>query len=735
MVQVKTFPRFLTSGTVNVESWIKAFAADYRPDDIVFLRQAFSLAQLAGEDKTTPYQQSCFHEGLLIANILFGLKLDVQAIAAGLIYPCYRDADLSEEDIAEHLDQPTAKLVQGIARMDVLRSFSSVYTPSANKARIENLRKMLLAMVEDIRVVLIKLSERLMLLRHASRLPPVIRTSVVEETADIFAPLANRLGLGQIKWEMEDLIFRYQQPTAYKKLASSLAETRVKREEYIDLAIEALKQAIEKAGIFHAEVTGRVKHLYSIYRKMQRKGVDHTKIYDARAVRVLVSTVEECYNILSIVHMLWEPIESEFDDYIVHPKPNGYRSLHTAVRGPQGKNLEVQIRTYAMHKESELGIAAHWLYKEGKSKKSGYENKIRWLRQVLDWQKEVTGTAQGVNATEIFDDRIYVFTPANDIFELQKGATPLDFAYQVHSEIGNRCRGAKINGHIVALNSMLQMGDRIEILTAKQANPSRDWMNPHLGYLNTARARAKVQQWFKQQDFDKNLTEGEALWMRETKRLGLEADKAELAARMHFKSPKEMMAALGCGDIRLPQVLHLLQPKRPPVVTEVKDILTGVKQTSLSLKDQISDVSVQGIGGLLTHIARCCKPLPGDSIVGFITRGRGVSVHRRDCLNILQANATSRERLIEVSWGEKVTVYPVDVQIEAYDRPGLIRDITTVLANEKVNVVDIYSHLDKHANIAVLNLTLALSSLNLLSRALDRLQQLPNVFSVRRKMG
>lgn len=732
MVKLKSVSKFLANGVLNAETWIKNFAADRHSDDIPLLRQAFALAQLTGEDKKTPYNQSCFREGVLIANTLLSLNLDKESIAAGLIYPCYVNADLSDEDLSEHLGSGVARLVQGIARMDAMRSLLGTHT-HLNKARIENLRKMLLAMVEDVRVVLIKLGERLTLLRQAGQFSASDKTAIAQEVADIYAPLANRLGLGQIKWEMEDLAFRYLDPEAYKKLASYLDERRVKREHYIELAISSLREAIEKAGIQNVQMTGRAKHLYSIYRKMQRKALDYNQIYDTSAIRVIVPRLEDCYAVLGIVHTLWEPIPTEFDDYITQPKPNGYRSLHTAVKGPEHKNLEVQIRTQAMHEESELGVAAHWMYKEGTAKKTGYENKINWLRQVLDWQKELTGTNKVIDstATEIFNDRVYVLTPVGDIIDLSRGSTPLDFAYQVHSQIGHRCRGAKVNGHIVPLNYLLKMGDSVEILTAKQPNPSRDWMNPHLGYLHTARARAKVHHWFKEQDFEKNVLDGQAIFDREIKRLGVDPDRTKLAEKLHFKGIKEVMAALGRGDVRMSHLLHAIQPPTP---LEPKELLQKTKQPlATDKKYTVPGVSIQGVGNLLTHTARCCKPLPGDLIIGFITRGRGVSIHRRDCLNVLQASAANQERLIEVEWGEKTEVYPVDISIEAYDRSGLLRDVTTVLANEKVNVSTSSMTTDKNKNVAFITLTIDLKNLNSLSRILDRLHQISNVYAVVRK--
>jgi GTP pyrophosphokinase len=735
MAKFSTNPKFSMSGVITVESWIKGFAAHCHPDDIPLLRQTFSLAQLTGEDKKTPYHLSCFHEGLLIANVLLSLNLDVEAVASGLIYPCHRNADLSDEDLAEHLGPTVARLVKGIARMDAIHSLSGTHH-STNKVRAENLRKMLLAMVEDVRVVLIKLGERLTLLRKAAQFPQEERILLAEEVAHIYAPLANRLGLGQLKCEMEDLAFRYLDEKAYKKLSKHLDEMRLDRENYIHSVIRKLEQAIENAGIQGAKVTGRVKHLFSIYRKMLKKSVDYSQIYDVNAVRVIVTSVEDCYAVLGVVHSLWEPISAEFDDYIAQPKPNGYRSLHTAVKGPDGKNLEAQIRTQQMHDEAELGVAAHWVYKEGAVRQTAYETKVNWLRQVLDWQKEMSGQdkVMTLTATEIFNDRVYVLTPVGDIVDLQQGSTPLDFAYQIHSQIGHRCRGAKVNGHIVPLNYSLKTGDRVEVLTAKQPSPSRDWMNPHLGYLHTARARAKVHHWYKQQDFEKNALDGEALLDKEVRRLGLDVDKLKLAEKLQFKGTKELMAALGCGDIRIAQLLHLIQYRLTTPPAGPRDVLQkGKIAPSVANKSRAEGISIYGVGNLLTHIARCCKPVPGDAIIGFITRGRGVSIHRRDCLNVLEAGMPNQERLIQVEWGQEASLYSVDIQIEAYDRPGLLRDITTVFANEKVNLSASSVSTDKNKNLAVINVTVDLNGINSLSRVLDRLQQVPNVYLARRK--
>jgi len=614
-------------------------------------------------------------KGLGIAKILSELGLDNDGLIASIIYPAYEAKEVHLDTVKDRFGEPVGVLLRDVAQMGALGKLQQLEDSKSHQ--VENLRKMLLAMVADVRAVLIILAERLWLLRQG------VDESFAKETLNIYAPLANRLGIASLKWEMEDLCFRYSQPDKYKKIAKFLASRREERENYIAEVIDILKEKVSHAGIHDFDVTGRVKHIYSIYKKMERKGSELDEIYDISAVRVLVPSIENCYAVLGIVHDAWERIPKEFDDYITHPKPNGYRSIHTAVIGPENKTVEVQIRTYAMHAESELGVAAHWRYKEGGVQKSSYEAKIAWLRQVMEWQREIK-TDKEKPTQDLFADRVYVFTPTGDIIDLPQGATPLDFAYHVHSEVGHRCKGAKVDGNIVPLTYHLQTGERVEILTAKNPNPSRDWLSPYLGYLKSPRSRAKVQHWFKALD----------------------------------ESLEEI-------------------PKEKPKIKAVISNIINIKKKVSSSKKPKTDLHILGVGHLLTQIARCCKPLPGEEIIGYITQGKGVTIHRQNCRNMQHISEDSKKRLIEVDWGDKASnIYPVDLYIEAYDRHGLLRDITNYFANEKINVLGIQSNTEKYSHEAHVYVTVEISGLETLQRILERLKSIPNVLGAwREKRG
>ncbi|OGV46592.1 MAG: GTP diphosphokinase, partial [Legionellales bacterium RIFCSPHIGHO2_12_FULL_42_9] len=527
-------------------------------------------------------------------------------------------------------------------------------------------------MVDDVRVVLIKLAERLCVLRTSVPMPEAMRCQIATEAMSIYAPLANRLGIGAIKWEMEDLAFRYLQPDKYKAIASGLKAKRLERDAYVDCIVKTLNQHLTQMHIVHFAVYGRSKHIHSIYRKMERKNVQLQEIYDATAVRILVETTPQCYEVLGLVHTLWQQVMVEFDDYIAHPKSNGYQSLHTAVQGLEGRVFEVQIRTFQMHEQAEMGVAAHWKYKEGGvRKRQAHERKIEWLREVLAWHRDMA-INKGVTETvekEFLDDRVYVFTPDGDVLDLPWGVTPLDFAYHVHTDMGHRCRGAKVNGRIVPLTYALKTGDKIEILTGKDLRPSRDWINSHLGYLKTSRAKAKVLHWFKMQDYDKNKCEGQELLDNELKILGIKSERLyEVLPALGLKNIDDLRAAIGRGDMKLGQVISHLTPMDAPVVNLAR-VQPVVKQDTLR-----SDLCIEGVGRLLTHMARCCQPLPGESVIGYITVARGVSVHRQDCFNIVHASERQKKRFLEVSWGTNLRErYMVDVLMRAFDRPGLLR--------------------------------------------------------------
>ncbi|MFU8797213.1 MAG: RelA/SpoT family protein [Gammaproteobacteria bacterium] len=714
MVRLKDKAWFLSNGSISIQGWLQDVETRRSVEDLQIIHHACSLAQLTEGS-------SSLQQGIIIADLLLDLSVDSDAVAAGIVYGCVQNVELTLEDVAEHLGQRVAKLVQGVMQMEAIRFLDE--PTLKNQSKVENVRKMLLAMVEDIRVVLIKLAESVYLLRAGDNLPAAEQMNLARHIFHLYAPLANRLGLSRIKWELEDRTLRYLNPTIYQKISTSLSQSRIKREQYIVNIISQLREWLAESHIQKPDISGRVKHIYGIYRKMMRKNVEYNEIYDANAVRVIVNTVEDCYTVLSIVHTKWEPIKKEFDDYIATPKLNGYQSIHTAVITDYGHILEVQIRTCAMHQASELGNAAHWRYKEGVSQ-TGYDAKIAWLRQILEWQKELTTEQQQTN---LLDDRAYVFTPTGEIVDLPQGATPLDFAYAIHSEVGHRCRGAKVNGHIVTLISSLQTGDRVEILTAKQPAPSRDWLNPHLGYLTTTRARAKVHHWFKKQDFDKNLSAGRVILEKELTRLSLaKPDYEKVARELNFHKADDMLAALGCGDIRLAQILYLMGVESVPI----KKISTP----SSSKKTKPSSIYIYGVGNLLTQIAKCCKPLPGEEIIGYITPGRGVVIHRQACVSVAQAKLKKPERLVETSWGEKPTTetHAVNIEISAYERPGLIRDITLLLTNEKINFTALNTRPNTAEHMMYANLTIEINSVERLTRLITRIKQLPNIVDVNR---
>jgi GTP pyrophosphokinase len=670
---------------------------------------------------------------LAVAEILDTLNLDYETLAAAMLHDVVEDTEVTLDDVRARFGDVIARLVDGVTKMERIGEFQDVALDSQDHSQAESLRKLLLAMAEDVRVVLIKLADRLHNMRTLKYLDETRQRRIAQETMDIYAPLANRLGIWQIKWELEDLSLRHLEPEAYQSLASMLDEKREDRERYIAAVIATLEAELKKAGIT-ATVSGRPKHINSIWRKMQRKRVDFDQIFDMRAVRILVKEEKDCYAALGVVHGLWRHIPKEFDDYIANPKENLYRSLHTAVVGPGGHSLEVQIRTEEMHRHAELGVAAHWRYKEGRGFDPGYEEKIAWLRQLLEWREEENSANDFVDRfkSEAFQERVYVLTPQGRIIDLPQGSTPLDFAYAVHSEIGHRCRGAKINGRIVPLTYQLKNGEQVEILTTRQGEPSRDWLNSHLGYLKTSRAKSRVRSWFKRQDYDLNVSAGRGILDREFHRLGisdLPVDK--LAARFKYKQVEELLAAIGRGEItpgHLANAANELLPRQ-----EQQEPL----RPRLSKKQQAAAATgfrISGVGNLLTSLARCCTPIPNDPIVGYITRGRGVTIHRQDCGNVLRLQGEERDRLIEVEWGATASDnYPVDISIEAYDRSGLLRDITTLLASEKINVTGVTTATDPGDGIARMSLSLQITDISQLSRVLSQISQLPNVVEARRK--
>jgi GTP pyrophosphokinase len=719
-----------TPRTDGVEAWLAAS----RPEpEREILRRAVALASRAHAGQQRASGEPYVQHSLAVARILADLGLDHETLAAAILHDVVEDGGIVLDDLKKEFGASIAGLVDGVTRMKVIQEFQSEPAGSRHEhAQAESLRKMLLAMAEDVRVVFIKLADRLHNMRTLSALPEEKQKRIARETMDIFAPLANRLGIWQMKWELEDLAFRYLEPATYRQTADFIAERREDREAYITGFVEALSQELSRSGV-KAEVTGRPKHIYSIWRKMQHKARHFEQIYDVRAVRVLVDSIRDCYAALGVAHTLWQHIPGEFDDYIATPKENHYRSIHTAVIGPQGKTVEVQIRTHEMHQQSELGVAAHWRYKEGARTDSGYDAKIAWLRSLLEWKDEVASASDFVDQfkSEVFSERVYVFTPKGKIVDLPAGSTPLDFAYDIHTNVGHRCRGAKVNGQMVPLTHALTTGDRVEVLTVKEGGPSRDWLSPHLGYLHTSKARSRVNHWFREQNYDASVAAGRAVLEREFHRLGISDVKFEkLAQRFEFQKVDDFLEATGRGDIKPAQIMNALQELAGQ---EFREPPPAIVSRAPGAPAKPSGVTIQGIGNLLTRMARCCNPLPGDPIVGFITRGQGVTIHRQDCANALRHHDEHNERLIEVSWGAQAgAAYPVEVEVTAYDRPGLLRDITSLLANEKINVLGVRTLTDRQ-QLAHMTFTLEIPDIETLSRVLALLDQIPNVSGVRRK--
>ncbi|MHC8365825.1 GTP diphosphokinase [Pseudomonas sp. ZT5P21] len=743
MVQVRAHQPINTDGSINLEAWLDHAVSVDLALDREALKEACEFARASEQQANAAKNlwsegNSSFRTGLEIAEILADLKLDQDSLVAAVLYRGVREGQIQLPAVSQRFGPVVAKLIDGVQRMAAISDSLSPRKSMVmgTQGQVENLRKMLVAMVDDVRVALIKLAERTCAIRAVKTADDEKRNRVAREVFDIYAPLAHRLGIGHIKWELEDLSFRYLEPDQYKQIAKLLHERRLDRERFISDVMSQLKNELQATGV-EADISGRAKHIYSIWRKMQRKGLEFSQIYDVRAVRVLVPEMRDCYTALGIVHTLWRHIPKEFDDYIANPKENGYRSLHTAVIGPEGKVLEVQIRTHAMHEEAELGVCAHWRYK-GTDVKSGsnhYEEKISWLRQVLEWHEElgdIGGLAEQLRV-DIEPDRVYIFTPDGHAIDLPKGATPLDFAYRVHTEIGHNCRGAKINGRIVPLNYSLQTGEQVEIITSKHGTPSRDWLNPNLGYITTSRARAKIVHWFKLQARDQNVAAGKTLLERELSRLGLPAvDFDKLADKANMKTAEDMYAALGAGDLRLAQLVNLAQQLVEPERGNEQLELIPRKATGYK-PGKRGDIQIQGVGNLMTQMAGCCQPLPGDAIVGYITQGRGVSIHRQDCASVLQLGGREPERIIQVSWGPvPVLTYPVDIIIRAYDRSGLLRDVSQVLLNERINVLAVNTRSNKEDNTALMSLTIEIPGLDALGRLLGRISQLPNIIETRR---
>lgn len=742
---------------MRIETLFENLPANYTPADRELILRAYRLAERAHEGQKRASGEPYVNHCLAVAAILAELRVPPTVVAAGLLHDTVEDTSVTLQDIERDFGEEIAMLVDGVTKLTQLPRVSrgdqhqnadsheeeqriiaerrglpdpdheAVQATRSRKHDLvtETLRKTFLAMGEDVNVVLIKLADRLHNMRTLGVMPEHKRRRIAQETLDIFAPLANRLGIWQMKWELEDLGFRYVNPNTYREIAENLDARRSQREQEMKEIKEKLVKLLEESGI-KAEVYARPKHIYSIYKKMTRKGVPFEMVYDIRGVRIIVPDIPSCYSALGVVHTHFHPIPGEFDDYIAVPKDNFYQSLHTAVIFDDGKNLELQIRTPEMHQNAEYGIAAHWRYKEGALRDDSYEKRILWLRTLMEWKQDVEDAREFLESmkTDVFQDRVYVFTPKGDVIDLPAGSTPIDFAYHVHTDVGHRCRGAKVNGKLVSLDYPLKTGDKVEILSAKRGGPSRDWLNPNLGLVKTQRARSKIRQWFKRQARDQNISQGKTMLEKELRRLGLSDINLErLAKEFDYRNLDSMYEAIGCGDLglgRLVNHLTLAKEEEQSVVLPSKPAPQPARGDDL--------VSVLGLKGLLTNMARCCNPAPGDEIVGYITRGRGATIHRQDCPNILRIR--DRERLVRVTWGEAKRTYPVPVRIKAYDRNGLMKDVSTLIADEGVNMTGV--KVDVYQNLATFDLTLEVHDIAELSRILDRLENLPNILEAQR---
>jgi GTP pyrophosphokinase len=697
-------------------------------EDLELIRRAYEVSARAHDGQFRESGEPYIQHALTVALLLAQLRMDSETVSAGLLHDVAEDSELSIQELSRLFGPKVAELVDGVTKLDEIKRLGRMGEIDRDEQELESLRKMFMAMARDPRVILIKLADRLHNMRTLESLDAQRQRRLAEETMQIYAPLANRLGIWRWKGELEDLAFRYLQPELYYEIADQLAARREEREVEIERHVGRLRHHLWLEGI-RADIRGRPKHIHSIYRKMRRKQIALERVYDSRAIRVIVDSVPDCYHAVGVVHSLWTPIPGEFDDYIATPKENGYQSLHTAVVGMDGKTLEVQIRTHYMHHIAEYGIAAHWRYKEGGKRDLVYEEQVAAIRAQIEARSEEEDPQRFVMdlTGDFFQDRVYVFTPKGQVLDLPAGATPIDFAYYIHTEIGHRCRGAKVNGNWVPLDHVLRTGDQVEIIPSKQAAPSRDWLNPTLGYAKTSRARTKIRQWFRRQDRQHNVSIGRSILEREMKRLGFADISHEAVAElMGYDDPEDFLAAIGFGDIHTPQIAsRVLEAKRRErEVAELEELPPSPLPTKTA-----PAVQVMGTGGLLTRLAKCCNPIPHQAIVGYVTRGKGITVHRRGCPNAL--NVPDPERLIEVSWGKETRTFPVQISVQAFNRTGLLHDISGVISREDVNILTV--GVGRNENPVTLHFTLEITDINQLTRILAHIGKVPNVVEARRE--
>jgi GTP pyrophosphokinase len=728
--------------TFELSSWVDSLQQDAKVSKR--LKKTYQRCiEITTKEESTPL---LLWRGREMVEILVTLSMDTDTLVAALVVPLVEAGIYQHEQVKEDYNTTIMQLVKGVEQMAAIGQLNATTEGAEQSAQVDNIRRMLLSMVDDFRCVVIKLAERICNLREVKDEPDEVRRAAARECANIYAPLANRLGIGQLKWEIEDYAFRYQHPDVYKQIAKQLSERRIDREYYIDHFVSDLDESM-KASHIKAEVHGRPKHIYSIWRKMQKKSLEFDELFDVRAVRIIADQLQDCYAALGVVHTKYRHLPKEFDDYVANPKPNGYQSIHTVVLGPEGRTIEIQIRTKQMHEESELGVAAHWKYKEGSSSgaaKSSYDEKINWLRKLLVWQEEMSDSGEMLDElrSQVFDDRVYAFTPKGDVVDLPLNATPLDFAYHIHSEVGHRCIGAKVEGRIVPFTYHLQMGEQVEIITQKEANPSRDWLNPNLGFVTSGRARAKVHAWFRKQAHDKNMVAGREILEHELNKIGAKLKDAEAYAlkRFNAKNVDELFVGIGSGDLRINQVVNHISMiiNKPTAAEEDQQLVDKLTEASTKIstsakKPQRDAVVVEGVDNLMTHLARCCQPIPGDEIVGFVTQGRGISVHRNDCEQLAELRHHVPERIIHTVWGGGfVGNYNITVRVTASERNGLIKELTNTLANEKAKVAGMKSRIDYKKQMSIMDFDLELTDLEVLSKVLKRIEQVKDVAEAKR---
>lgn len=729
-------PMFHPQEIKALEELYKQVPSYFEADEKLRLLRAYLVASDAHQQQTRMTGEPYILHPINVTQILAELRMDADTLAAALLHDVVEDSGYTIAYLERYFNRDIAELVDGVTKLNRIKELSNMRHSVADE-KAESLRKMFLAMVEDIRVVLIKLADRVHNMRTLQGQPDHKRRRIARETLEIFAPLANRLGLWQFKWELEDLSFRYLEPATYRNLSRAMAQKRAERVRWVDEMQTSLVKVLSDAGI-QAEINGRPKHIYGIYQKMRRKDVTFDQIYDIHGFRIIVNSIADCYATLGVVHSQWRPIPGEFDDYIANPKDNLYRSLHTAVVGPNGKPMEVQIRTRDMHQVAEFGIASHWRYKEGRQPNEHLDNKIAWIRQLMEWRQDVTDAQEFVSGmkTDVFQDRVYVFTPRGDVIDLPRNSTPIDFAYRVHTELGHSCRGAKVNGRLVPLDFQLKNGDQVEVIAAKRGGPSRDWINPNMGYVATTRARGKIRTWFRKQARNENIAQGRQILEKDLKRLSVTQPFDFVARICGFNELDDFLAAIGYGDVTSQHIAQRVIEHERSQQAEIEPEPSIIRQTEDRIVS-IDGVQVDGLEGLLAHPARCCNPVPGDLIIGYVTTGRGVSIHKTNCPNIVSMlKREENPRLVEVQWGAKnEKVYPVSIQVKAYDRAGLLRDVTSLVADEKINMRSAEAITGLKNNVALINATLELSNISQLTRILTRIECLPNVLEARRKVG